>query len=377
MKTQDTALIVEDLGKSYDGSVGVIDNISFTLPPGSFFTLLGPSGCGKTTTLRCIAGLEQPQRGSIRLGSDVVFDAASRVNMPLDRRNFGMVFQSYAIWPHLTVFENVAFPLRVSQDRRYDKASIRAMVDEALSTVGLAKLADRSATRLSGGQQQRVALARAIVRRPRLLMLDEPLSNLDAVLREEMRMELKRLQQQLGITTVYVTHDQSEALEMSDTIAVLNRGRLVQLGTPQELYFNPSDAFVAGFMGSPNILGASPPGMIGGDGLAAVTLTDGRSIVCRFPHPLNANEAVAVSVRAETINVVSPAVALREGHNRLPGTVITTGFQGEHVRYAVDIGGAVLQATGSHREQFRPGAAVALDFAHDATLGLRRDSHPS
>jgi iron(III) transport system ATP-binding protein len=370
-------LTVSGLGKSYESGVVVIGNISFTLEPGTFFTLLGPSGCGKTTTLRCIAGLEEPDRGVIRIGADPVFDAAARVNVPLNRRNFGMVFQSYAIWPHLTVFENVAFPLRVSQDQRYDGAAIQRMVGEALDSVGLGHLAGRSATRLSGGQQQRVALARAIVRRPRLLLLDEPLSNLDAVLREEMRVELKRLQQDLGITTVYVTHDQTEALEMSDTIAVLNRGRLVQLGAPPEIYFRPCDAFVAGFMGSPNILAALRSPGVAAEDVAEVALADGGHLRCHCPYAVPAGVAMAVSVRPESITVSEPGAPLPAGWNRIEGTVRTAGFLGQAVRYCVQTGAGTLHATGSYGERFARGTAVVLDFPPEAALALDADSTPA
>jgi iron(III) transport system ATP-binding protein len=190
-RTELTLRRVAKMFTTGDGVAGGVRSIELTLPAGSFFTLLGPSGCGKTTTLRCIAGLEQPDQGMIRLGDEVFFDAARRLSMPMNRRRIGMVFQSYAIWPHMSVFENIAFPLRVAQDRRFSRSEITAMVEKALATVELAGMGGRSATRLSGGQQQRVALARAIVREPRLLLLDEPLSNLDAALREEMRTALK------------------------------------------------------------------------------------------------------------------------------------------------------------------------------------------
>jgi iron(III) transport system ATP-binding protein len=377
MDTLNSGLTVCDLGMSY-GPLAVIDRISFDLPPGAFFTLLGPSGCGKTTTLRCIAGLAEPHRGSIRIGGEAVFDAQAGLNVPLDRRNFGMVFQSYAIWPHLSVFENVAFPLRVSQDERFASDRIKAMVEEALSTVGLGHLAARSATQLSGGQQQRVALARAIVRRPRLLMLDEPLSNLDAVLREEMRVELKRLQQQLGITTVYVTHDQSEALEMSDAIAVLNRGRVVQIGAPPEVYFNPCDTFVAGFMGSPNILKAAQPGAVSAGELREVALADGRMLTCRFPHDIAATQSIAVSVRPEAFSVAAAGSPARPGWNRLEGVVASTGFQGQAMRYGIDAGaGIMLQASGGYADHFNRGELVALDFPPEAALGLADNASPA
>lgn len=216
-------LEVKGLRKIYanvEGVGGGIRDATFHLPPGTFFTLLGPSGCGKTTTLRCVAGLERPDVGIVQVGQTTFFDSVRHIDVPLNRRNIGMVFQSYAIWPHMTVMENVSFPLRVAKDRRYNRDEIDTMSRKALATVDLERFADRSATRLSGGQQQRVALARAMVREPKLLLLDEPLSNLDAALRDSMRKELKRLQRQIGITTVYVTHDQAEALEMSDQIAV-------------------------------------------------------------------------------------------------------------------------------------------------------------
>ena len=238
-----------------DTIAGGIRNASFTLEDGTFFTLLGPSGCGKTTTLRCLAGLETPDEGRVAVQGHVLFDSAAGVNVPMNRREVGMVFQSYAIWPHMTVAENVAFPLTVSKDRRYSRSEVEQLVDEALRTVDLAGFQSRPATRLSGGQQQRVALARSIVKTPRLLLLDEPLSNLDAQLREEMRVELKRLQRQIGITTVYVTHDQAEALTLSDQIAVIDHANVIQIGTPREIYFRPANDFVAKFVGSTNLHG--------------------------------------------------------------------------------------------------------------------------
>ena len=373
MNDVDSALAVADLGKIYPSSgqaQGGLFPTSFRLKSGSFFTLLGPSGCGKTTTLRCIAGLEQPDQGSIRLGSDVMYDAATGANVPLNRRNIGMVFQSYAIWPHMTVFENVAFPLRVSRDKRYAESEIKKMVGEALEIVNLQGYEQRSATQLSGGQQQRVALARAIVRRPRLLLLDEPLSNLDALLRAEMRAELKRLQRQLAVTTVYVTHDQAEALEMSDEIAVLNRGRLVQMGSPREIYLRPRDAFVAGFMGSTNLLRATLRESAAADGVAAVLLADGRTITCRFPHPVSQGEPIAVSVRPDIISLKPAGTAARAGWNSLQGVIVTSGFLGHMNRYSIKVGELMLEATTTPETDFADGASVAVEFSHDAAAGL-------
>ena len=233
------------------GAVAAVDALDLDIAEGSFATFLGPSGCGKTTTLRMVAGLERPTYGAIHIDEIVVAD--ERRFVPPERRAIGMVFQSYAIWPHLTVFENVAFPLRL---RRLARAAIRARTEQALATVRLAELGDRYPAALSGGQQQRVALARAIVFEPRLLLLDEPLSNLDARLRQEMRVELRALQRRLGLTTIYVTHDQEEALALSDRIYVMDRGRIQQAGTPQEINECPANRFVADFVGWTNFIPA-------------------------------------------------------------------------------------------------------------------------
>src|SRR5574340_746495 len=237
--------------KSEETEVRAVNQISFDVPVGKFFTLLGPSGCGKTTCLRCIAGLERPGAGRIFIDGELV--SGGDYFTPPDKRNIGMVFQSYAIWPHMEVFSNVAFPLRVVK-AGLAKREIEEKVRHALHTVELDGLEKRSATKLSGGQQQRLALARALVRKPKLLLLDEPLSNLDAALREHMRVELRQLQQRLGITTVYVTHDQLEALALSDMIAVMKDGHIVQEGRPREIYGSPASGFVAGFIGNTNWL---------------------------------------------------------------------------------------------------------------------------
>jgi iron(III) transport system ATP-binding protein len=256
---EDKMISVRGLRKRFPNTEGrhgalnppALDDVSFDVPEGSFFTLLGPSGCGKTTTLRSIAGLQRPDSGSIRVGDVTVFSSSPRKFVPPEKRGVGMVFQSYAIWPHMTVFENVAYPLRA---RRVGRLELAKRVGEALEVVGLGGLGTRPAPSLSGGQQQRVALARAIVGRPRVLLLDEPLSNLDAKLRDEMRVELRRLQVELGLTAVYVTHDQQEALGLSDLIAVMGAGRLLELGTPQEVYLTPRSRFAAEFIGRANFV---------------------------------------------------------------------------------------------------------------------------
>ena len=250
-------LNVEGLFTEYPNDQGEVvkaaQDVSFTVDEGRLFTLLGPSGCGKTTTLRSIAGLERPRAGEISVNGRVVYSSSKGVFVAPNRRGFGMVFQSYAIWPHMNVFQNVAFPLEVG-DRRYSRKQIRDNVMRVLTAVQLDHLADREATKLSGGQQQRLALARALVMEPALLLLDEPLSNLDAKLREKMRFELKRLQRELKITTVYVTHDQSEALALSHQIAVMSEGRIQQIGSPRDIYERPASQFVADFVGTTNFI---------------------------------------------------------------------------------------------------------------------------
>src|SRR5215213_4545266 len=239
-------LVVDDLVKVFSGDVYAVNHVSLTIPEGQFVTLLGPSGCGKTTTLNCIAGLEQPDGGRITVGEAVLTDVARRVILPPERRGLGMVFQSYALWPHMTVYDNLAFGLKL---RKVPGPEIRTRIAEVLELVGLGPLARRYPFQLSGGQQQRVALARAVVARPRVLLLDEPLSNLDAKVREQARFWLREFQQRLGITAVYVTHDQAEALAISDLVAVMSDGRLLQYAPPQEIYERPASQFVAEFVG--------------------------------------------------------------------------------------------------------------------------------
>jgi ABC-type Fe3+/spermidine/putrescine transport system ATPase subunit len=240
-----TFLEVRNLVKIF-GKLTAVDNVSFKVEQGEVVTLLGPSGCGKTTTLRMVAGFERPNSGDVEIAGRTVVSTSRRIHVPPERRDIGMVFQSYAIWPHMTVFENVAFPLKV---RRVNRREIKERVEKTLELVGLASFSDRPAILLSGGQQQRVSLARALVYSPSILLLDEPLSNLDAKLREQMRIELKRLQQQLGFTVLFVTHDQIEAMSLSTRLAVMNRGHIEQLGPPQEVYERPQTPFVEDFLG--------------------------------------------------------------------------------------------------------------------------------
>src|SRR5438874_12439414 len=308
-------LAVEHLTKIFENSTdqiaGGVRDASFALEPGTFFTLLGPSGCGKTTTLRCSAVLETPDDGASSFDGRTLLDAKARVNVPVEQRSVGMVFQSYAIWPHMTVAENVAFPFTVARHRRYSRAEIEEGVRRALAIVDLDGFQERPSTRLSGGQQQRVALARAIVHEPRLLLLDEPLSNLDAQLRDEMRGELKRLQSKIGITTVYVTLEQSEALALSDRIAVIDHGRSTQIGSPQDIYFRPANPFVARFVGATNLLTGRLIGSASGK--ANVEVLAGRQIQCVVPQGIDDPASVAVSIRPESIRLVARASGAAAG----------------------------------------------------------------
>src|SRR5262245_49096733 len=316
-------LNVDGLFTEYPNDRGEIvraaQNVTFTVEEGRLFTLLGPSGCGKTTTLRSIAGLERPRAGEISVNGRVVFSSVKGVFVTPNRRGFGMVFQSYAIWPHMTVFENAAFPLEVG-DRKYSRTQIRDNVMRVLSAVGLDELADREATKLSGGQQQRLALARALVREPQLLLLDEPLSNLDAKLRERMRFELKRLQRELGLTTVYVTHDQSEALALSHEIAVMNEGELQQIGSPREIYEQPRNRFVADFVGTTNFIDGRVVSVEGRDGAYRVG-TDLGELDAFSAEPLRAGDAVVLSVRPEDVILSEQPPASDDTRNIREGVV--------------------------------------------------------
>ncbi|MCK9919197.1 ABC transporter ATP-binding protein [Microbacteriaceae bacterium K1510] len=369
-------LEVKGLRKIYanvEGVGGGIREANFHLPPGTFFTLLGPSGCGKTTTLRCVAGLERPDVGIVQVGQATFFDSVRHIDVPLNRRNIGMVFQSYAIWPHMTVMENVSFPLRVAKDRRYSREEIDTMSRKALATVDLEGFADRSATRLSGGQQQRVALARAIVREPKLLLLDEPLSNLDAALRESMRKELKRLQRQIGITTVYVTHDQAEALEMSDQIAVLNAGEVVQIDTPDGIYFRPRNRFVAGFVGSTNIFDGTAQETVGQGGMVPVRFKTGEVIRGKTNRRVTAGDGVVISVRPESIRLSAMSTSDDGASNRFRGQVESRGFVGNLNRYDVRCGSHLIVANTGPRTAIAQGEAVSIAFDPEDAIILADD----
>ena len=338
-------LIVKSLHTEYaNGRAPVVkaaQDVSFEVPEGTLFTLLGPSGCGKTTTLRSIAGLEKPTSGEIRIAGDVVYSSDGNIFVAPNRRNFGMVFQSYAIWPHMNVFDNAAFPLQVRRNGPSRK-EIADKVTRVLAAVGLDQLAGREATKLSGGQQQRLALARALVMEPRLLLLDEPLSNLDAKLRERMRFELKRLQRDLRLTTVYVTHDQSEALALSHQIAVMNEGRVVQIGSPRDIYERPRDRFVADFVGNTNFLRGAVIATDGGDGATVSTALGEWRVHCA--RRLQLSDAVVVSVRPEDVELTEQAPVRGHGDNVCAGIVDAKVFLGDFVDFQVKVADSVLLA---------------------------------
>ena len=346
------------------GAVTAVDQVSLSVRAGEMFTLLGPSGCGKTTTLRLVAGLEDPDDGEILLNGRIIASARGGLFLPPERRNMGMVFQSYAIWPHFTVFENVAFPLRL---RRWSGARIRERVAETLNLVGLAGLQERPATMLSGGQQQRVALARALTYSPDILLLDEPLSNLDAKLREQLRGELRAIQRRLGISMLFVTHDQAEAMTLSTRIAVMNAGRFEQVGTPSEVYEHPATPFVRDFLGRSLTLA----GTVRRDGGSAwlelrdegsrLELANGLLDGCRE------GTAMVASCRPEDVRLEPPGP---DAPNRLHALVEEAVYLGERVEYMVlTAGGRRCLVFSARRERYPVGAEVdmVIDTA-DAAL---------
>ena len=336
MRDRGKSLRLERVSKRFvregQAALAAVDDVSLEVEPGELLTLLGPSGCGKTTTLRMVAGFEQPDAGRIYIGGEDVTD------LMVYRRSIGFVFQNYALFPHLTIFENVAYGLRV---RRLPKAMIRARVGQVLELAGLPGYERRFPNQLSGGEQQRVAVARAVVVEPALLLFDEPLSNLDAKLRVQMRGELSRLQRQLAITTVYVTHDQEEAMAISDRIAVMRRGAVAQIGTAEELYRAPRSAFVAQFIGRVNLVESRVLGVTGGH--VAVTLW-GASLSVPAADGYAAGQRLSLVLRPESLTLVPETAKAAEGEVIVPGIVRGRTFLGEKVEYAVEVGGALLQA---------------------------------
>jgi spermidine/putrescine ABC transporter ATP-binding subunit len=350
-------LEVRDLTKRYSPQVSV-GPISFEVHEGEFFSLLGPSGCGKTTTLRCIAGFETLSGGSITVGGERLDDK------PPHRRDVGLVFQNYALFPHLTVFDNVAFGLRL---RRVTKAEIADRVDRILQLVDLAGMTARYPAQLSGGQQQRVAIARSLILEPRILMFDEPLSNLDFKLRLQMREELRNLQRRLGKTSIYVTHDQTEALALSDRIAVLSHGRIEQIGTPDEIYERPASAFVAEFIGSSNML---PVRIVERDADTMLIVTEGGlrlRCLTALDGVFDAAADIAALVRPERVHVEEPGVAAAPGQNRVAARIADITYLGEDLHLGLELSGgdrlraAMKNANAARR--FAAGQSVEIVIA--------------
>ena len=359
---------VRDVVKRF-GPVLAVDRVSLTVPDGRLAILLGPSGCGKTTTLRMIAGLEHNDAGEIAIGDRVVSDPARGLFVAPERRDIGMVFQSYAIWPHMTVFANVAYPLEVRHRRAPE---IRERVSAALRLMEMEHLADRPATALSGGQQQRVAIARALVFEPRVLLMDEPLSNLDAKLREQMRVELRALQQQLGITTVYVTHDQEEAMVLGDLVAVMHEGRLLQLAPPESIYTRPASRAVAAFFGSPNLLDAKVrERRVEGDGVLARVEGAGWDGWCAAPDDVQPGDAVTVIVRPEALQIGSGATGRDAPGIAWSGVVRRRLFRGSRNLYTVEAGSCELGVDAAPDRLLVPGARVELFAAAAQTWAVR------
>ncbi|MCB0967736.1 MAG: ABC transporter ATP-binding protein [Ilumatobacter sp.] len=325
-------LSITSLGKSF-GDVRALDSVTIVAEEGKLLTLLGPSGCGKSTTLWSVAGLHTPDTGTISIGDRVVYDAERRVEVPPEDRQCGVVFQSYAIWPHMSVADNVGYPLKL---RKVAKAERRNRIEEVLALVELDHLGGRYPHELSGGQQQRVALARSLAYQPRLLLLDEPFSNLDAKLRERARDWLRDLQQRVGITTVFVTHDQDEALSMSDRVVVMNAGRVAQIGTPEEVYGDPADGFVADFVGSINLV---PGEIVRVDGDDADFVVEGTSDPVRVRVDGGARVGPGrLGVRPEAIAIVGEGDADRLGTVR--GIALEHRFLGDHYRQTIGVGNA-------------------------------------
>ena len=348
-------IVIRGLDK-YFGPLRVLHGVDLEIAEKEFVTLLGPSGCGKTTTLRLLAGFLEPDGGEIRVGGEVL--SAPGATVPPERRRMGMVFQNYAVWPHMTVAENVAFGLRLA---RLDRREIDTRVARVLAAVGLDGMEGRHPGQLSGGQQQRVALARSLVVEPSILLLDEPLSNLDAKLRERMRVELKALQRRTGITFVYVTHDQAEAMALSDRIAVFHAGRVQQYGAPREIYERPANLFVADFMGLVNKLPAQRVGpgryrLAGGQELDAVA-NDGDAA------------EVVIAIRPESIRLAPAAGG--EACNRLPGRVVEATFLGNLIDCQVEAAGSLLRVQAERRMVLEPGQPVELEIPVRECVAMR------
>jgi multiple sugar transport system ATP-binding protein len=359
-------LEVTDLRKQFAVGRPAVDGVTFSVPAGEIVVLLGPSGCGKTTTLRCVAGLEHPTGGEISIGGNAVSSPARGILVPPRLRDLGMVFQSYAVWPHMTVRQNVVYPLK---HRKLSREEAGRKVEEVLALVGLSEYADRAVVALSGGQMQRVALARSIVYRPQLLLLDEPLSNLDAKLRL-LRDDLRAILKQTGMTALYVTHDQAEAVVLGDRIGVMRDGKLLQMGTPDEIYDRPADLFVANFTGATNELAGTLVARNGKFG--TVDFGDGRRGEVALLQTLDVNDRVRIALRPENI-----AIGGQGGDNVFPARVMERRYQGTQTAYEIDLFGRkleVLELGTAARHQV--GAETRVSLPRECCWAYR-DSGPS
>jgi iron(III) transport system ATP-binding protein len=353
------AISLRDLWKTYPGNTEPsVKGLSLDVRDGEIMTLLGPSGCGKSTTLRMVAGLENPDRGAIFFGSKPVVLTDQNLLVRPDRRGIGMVFQSYAIWPHMTVGQNVAFPLH---SQKYPRAEIKDRVATALELVGMGGFEKRGGPHLSGGQQQRVALARALVTEPRILLLDEPFSNLDAKLREQMRIEVKQLQERLKIAVLFVTHDQEEALSLSDRIALMRGGVIMQEGGPRELYERPEHPFVRDFLGTTLLLSGTVAEIRDGDQVS-VRVEGGRQCLvsgfCQPEHGLQPGEQVIVGTRPEDIEIIRPSGEVPD--DVVEGTALSALFLGDQIEYQVEVQGRKILLRGDRHFPVEAGGPVWL-----------------
>ena len=350
-------------------TVRALDDVSIDIAPGSFLVLLGPSGCGKTTLLRCLAGLEEPESGVIEVDGEPVFSAADDIAVPTEQRHLGMVFQGYAVWPHMTAFDNVAYPLKVRKARRSD---IERRVTEALTLVGIPELRDQYPAHMSGGQQQRIALARAVVSNSRLVLFDEPLSNVDAKIREQLRVEILRMQQDLGFTAIYVTHDQTEAMALASDLAVVVDGRIQQLGHPEDVYRNPVNRYVASFVGSANMHEGE---VVRHDGVEFDVRLPFGQIAARLEgpaHDLGGEPRLTVVSRPEHWTLApAGATSADDGANRFAGVVTRASFLGSYWEYDVEVEGGSLLVWISGRRAFDRGAPVVASIASDDVRVLR------
>jgi iron(III) transport system ATP-binding protein len=346
-----------------------VDRVSFEVAKGEFYTLLGPSGCGKTTTLRCVAGLEKPDIGEISIDGKTVSSSNTGDWVPPNRRAIGMVFQSYAIWPHMTVFDNVAFPLRYGVER-LGASEVSSRVRTALEHVQLHGLEDRPAPHLSGGQQQRLALARALVMEPKVLLLDEPLSNLDAKLRDEMRTELRRIVKSIGITTIFVTHEQIEALTLSDNIAVMNGGRIMQEGPPVEIYRRPVTPFVADFIGQSNLLSGTVSAVSSGDSSKVTVDSSIGQLDCVAPSQVETGDQVILAIRPEHIEPHAPG---DERENIFEGVLEAASFIGNAMDCTVRVGDQNLKVLMQPDHMPETGSTVKYSVSASHSLALAAD----